>query len=174
MERLETICRRIDGRGYRAYRDLSGQYSFHGMTHVIRRTALADYLARAAADQIHGEADTVGRPRRGSGGSGRIQICPCGQEILPRSNVEVFNDEIVLRLTAGLPAAGRRILGREAFTLLARRIPAIVEQSMLARARAGGVSAIDTFPGGAGDRALARPLEIAAALNRLRGLSTKH
>ncbi len=168
MERLHALCRRIDGRSYRAYKDLAGRYTFDGMTlhvdHVqgdpfaapsrirvviptpaagfpahamespVRRTALADYLARAAAEAIRGEAAPGGSGGRGSGGSGRIQICPCGQEILPRSNVEVFDDHIALRLTAGLPAAGRRILGRQAFELLSSRVPAIVRGSMLASA----------------------------------------
>ena len=164
MQRLHRECLRIDGRGYKAYKSIAGSYPFDGMAlhidHVQgdpfaapsrlrivvpwevaslpeharanpdRRRALADFLARSAAAAI---GDSRG-PRRGSGGSGRIEICPCGQEVLPRSNVEIEGDRIVVRITVGLPAAGRRVLGREAARLLTERIPALVRASLLADA----------------------------------------
>jgi len=61
-----------------------------------------------------------------------VEICPCGQEVLPRSSVQVGRDRIVIRLTLGLPAAGRRVLGREAARLLTERVPRLVQRTLLA------------------------------------------
>ncbi len=163
MERLREACLRIDGRGYKAYKSLAGAYRFDGVTlsidHVqgdpfaapsrlraivpwdragfpeharenrVRRRALADLLARALERVL---ADRTA-PRRGSGGSGRIQVAPCGQEVLDRTSVEVFDDRIVVRVTVGLPAAGRRVLGREAARVLTERLPAALVDAVGAR-----------------------------------------
>ena len=164
MERLRRGCLRIDGRGYKAYKALAGAYAFDGMRlhidHVqgdpfaapsrvrivvpwdiagfgdhchsnrVRRRALADFLARSVADVLRDDRG----PRRGSGGSGRVEICPCGQEVLPRSSVQVGRDRVVVRVTVGLPAAGRRVLGREAARLLTDHLPQLVRRSVLADA----------------------------------------
>ena len=164
MERLRRECLRIDGRGYRAYKDLAGRYTFDGMTlhidHVqgdpfaapsrlrvtvpwdvaalpgharanpVRRRAAADFLARAVASALRRSRGH----RQGSGGSGKVEICPCGQEVLSRSNVEVGEDEITVRITAGLPAAGRRVLGGQAAALLTEGIPELIAASVLSPA----------------------------------------
>ena len=161
MQRLRSLCHRIDGRGYKAYKDLAGRYSFDDMTlhidHVqgdpfaapsrlritipwtvaglpeharesaVRRRAAADFLARSVANVLR----RAGDPRQGSGKSGKVEICPGGQEVLARSNVEIGEDEITVRITAGLPAAGRRVLGRQAVILLCDRVPELIEQSVL-------------------------------------------
>ncbi len=166
MERLRSICQRIDGRGYRAYGDLAGAYRFDlGTLHVdhvqgdpfaapsrvrvvvpweraglpehardgaVRRVAAADYLARGVAAALREPRRR--EPRRGSGGSGKIEICPMGQEVLLRSSVEVLDDAVVARLAVGLPAAGRRVLGREAWRLLGERLPSIVRRTLVADA----------------------------------------
>jgi len=167
MARLRSRCLRIDGRGYKAYQSLARASRVDGITltvdHVqgdpfaapsrlrlnvpwevagfedhtrvneVRRRALADYLSRVTADELR----TAGRGGRGSGKSGRIEICPCGQEVLPRTCVQVGSDRIVARITVGLPAAGRRVLGREAARLLCERVPAVVRQTLLADALDG-------------------------------------
>ena len=108
----------------------------------IRRVALADFLARslkrAASDR--GEKDpgnasksaTRGSRGRGSGKSGRIFVDAGGQEVLERSAVRIDADWIEARIELGLPAAGRRILGREAADLLIGRLPRLVEEGLLA------------------------------------------
>ncbi len=64
---------------------------------------------------------------RRSGGSGKLDMLRVGQEVLERTALVVDDDGAArVRLTAGLPAAGRRILGRAAAELLADRLPAIV------------------------------------------------
>jgi predicted ABC-class ATPase len=69
--------------------------------------------------------------RRGSGGSGRIGILSPGQEVLERSALTIAGDGGArLRLTVGLPAAGRRILGRAAAELIVERLPLCIEQGL--------------------------------------------
>jgi len=110
----------------------------------IRRVALADFLARrlkrAASgreQESRGEAPGSsthgsGRRGRGSGKSGRIFVDAGGQEVLERSAVRIHEDWIEARIELGLPAAGRRILGREATDLLVGRLPRLVEEGLLA------------------------------------------
>lgn len=161
MERLVDTLRRIDGRGYRAYQDLRGRYRGRGFVlHVdrvqgdpfaapselravlepafagfgeaelgsaVRRVALADFLTRSLGSAV---ARRGGR-RMGSGSSGRIGVCPCGQEILERTACEVTaGAEVTVRFTVGLPAEGRRIAGRAAATLLAEELPALLADSL--------------------------------------------
>jgi len=163
MDRLRVACLRIDGRGYKAYKGLAGAYRFEGGTlsidHVqgdpfaapsriralvpwemtrypdharanrVRRRALADFLARAIDRRIREDRG----PRRGSGGSGKIEILRCGQEVLDRSSVEVDGERIVVRLSVGLPAAGRRVLGREAARLLTEQLPDLLADTLPAK-----------------------------------------
>ena len=82
------------------------------------RRATADFLQRVlypALDRAAGGA--------GSGRSGLLEIAATGQEVLDRTGVAVDAEGGArVRLCAGLPAAGRRILGRAAAELLARRL----------------------------------------------------
>jgi len=91
-----------------------------------RRTALEDFITRQAAARIH----QLDRNRKGTGKSGLIHIDRPGQEILPRSAVKVNEDKIELRLSVGLPAAGRTILGKEAVKLLCEDLPLLVLQTL--------------------------------------------
>ena len=54
-----------------------------------------------------------------------------GQEILARSSVVLTDDGVELRFTAGLPAQGRRILAREAETMLFRAVPKLVQEALV-------------------------------------------
>ncbi|MDE0885860.1 MAG: ABC-ATPase domain-containing protein [Myxococcota bacterium] len=110
----------------------------------IRRIALADFLARALQKAIQGgdrkQPGPGTSPRHaprgargpGSGKSGRIFIDVGGQEILERSAVKIHPDWVEARIELGLPAAGRRILAREARHVLTHRLPEIVESGLLA------------------------------------------
>jgi predicted ABC-class ATPase len=53
-----------------------------------------------------------------------------GQEILERSSIIMNGEFVEARLVAGLPAQGRRILGRQAATMLCDDLPKIVEASL--------------------------------------------
>ncbi len=157
---LAHLLDRIDGRGYRAYREVAGAWDLEGCQLVIdhvqgdpfadpsrvrvrvpgARTGLPPW-ACAAGSRSTGLASHLARAfarhagdvrSRGSGKSGRIEMeCP-GQEVLAQSAVAVAEDgSIEARFRIGLPAAGRRVLAAEASRLLVDEVPRLVEQSLL-------------------------------------------
>ena len=96
-----------------------------------RRVGLSCLLARTLAAAARG---TRGR-RAGSGKSGEIGMADPGQVVLANTAVVVGNNGAVeARFTVGLPAAGRRVLGRAAERLLLDTLPALIERSLPARA----------------------------------------
>jgi predicted ABC-class ATPase len=160
VDDLRRILNRIDGRGYKAYRDTRGAFDFGDFTlhvdHVqgdpfaapsklrarvpqrcaelprslfenaVRRTAFEDFLARRVRSAIRGG----GAERRGSGKSGLVSVDAGAQEVLERTAVVVRDDWVEVRLQAGLPAAGRRVLGRQAEAMLCGSLPEIVEAAL--------------------------------------------
>ena len=158
-EDLGRVLRRIDGRGYKAYRDVRGAWELGGLTlfvdHVqgdpfaapsrlrlrvpmavadfpadlfanpVRRLALEDFLVREAARALpHGS-------RRGSGQSGLVSVDVGGQQVIERTACVVTPEFAELRVQAGLPAAGRRVLGREAEVLLCEDLPGLADAALL-------------------------------------------
>lgn len=157
---LRTILQRIDGKGYPAYKDIRGRYEFEEFTLFIdhvqgdpfaapsrlrvrlpmrlagfppdtranrsRLIALRDFLARAFAAGCR----TVSDRSRGSGKSGLIAMDWPGQEILERSAIVVTPDFVEARFVVGLPAQGRRVLGRQAAAMLAEDVPHIVNTTL--------------------------------------------
>jgi predicted ABC-class ATPase len=83
-----------------------------------RKIAIEDFLLRAFRSAVR-SGPTVG----GSGRSGDVVIDAGDAEILARSGCELTSEHLELRFRAGLPAAGRSVLGREAAELLCRVIP---------------------------------------------------
>ncbi|MEM6789320.1 MAG: ABC-ATPase domain-containing protein [Myxococcota bacterium] len=163
FDALAALLRRIDGKSYRAYKDLTGRgyADRHLDLHVDHvqgdpfappsrlrafvphdvadfdpalyatsagRDALADLVARrfARAARRHGGGG------RGSGKSGRIEIDAPGQEVLARSACTLDDTGITLRFSVGLPAAGRRVLGREAVRLLVEDLPEVIRDATFA------------------------------------------
>jgi len=158
---LRSILQRIDRRGYKAYEEIRGVYQdgevVLAIDHVqgdpfaspsrvrliverqhlalpecadrVRRVALEDYLARRARRAIA----SLGQRRRGTGKSGLILIDAGGQEVLERTACRVFPDRVELRLSVGLPAAGRTILGDEAIELLVEALPAVARATLWLR-----------------------------------------
>jgi predicted ABC-class ATPase len=158
-EDLRRVLRRIDGRGYKAYRDIRGAWTLGRVTlhvdHVqgdpfaapsrlrlrvpveaagfpaelqtgpVRRLALEDFLVRAAARAA------AGGVRRGSGKSGALFVDAGGQQVIERTAAVVTPEFVELRLQAGLPAAGRRVLGREAEALLCQDLPDLADEALL-------------------------------------------
>lgn len=94
----------------------------------LDRVAVADALAREVAAYLTEEAPTAGRS--GSGKSNTISIGALGQEVIERTNVLVTPERIEFRLLVGLPARGRRVLGRQAATLLVDDVVAAVAAGM--------------------------------------------
>ncbi len=82
------------------------------------RRATADYLQRALHIALSRSSGGAGSRK-----SGLLEISRAGQEVLDRTGVSVdAHGRARVRLCAGLPAAGRRILGRAAVDLLGRRL----------------------------------------------------
>ena len=134
---------RIDGRGYKAYREIEGAWRLQpGVVLCIDRVQ-ADPYAPPSAARLQVDLDRSGLPAglcRGSAGtvafcdflarkaaaaaSGGLVVHGPGAEVLARSTVCVEPDEpglLELRLGVALPASGRRIRGREAERLLLDR-----------------------------------------------------
>ncbi|AOY78151.1 ABC-ATPase domain-containing protein [Clostridium formicaceticum] len=164
FQELEKILTQLDGRGYKAYKDLQGQYQWRDFTLSIdyvqgdpfaspsrirvtvpgekggfptelydtphKRRAVIDFLSRVVAKNIYRIYDHVG----GSGKSGLLSIGHCGQEILERNYIVIDQNRVEARLEVGLPAAGRKILGREAKEIFLEAIPKIVEASLFFKA----------------------------------------
>jgi len=159
-EQLRKLLRKIDGKGYKAYKELKGVYDFRQyylfIDHVqadpfaspsrvrirvhkdfakfpkdtyrnkSREIALRDYLTRKFAEAII----KFSKGKRGSGKSGLIGIAKTGQEILERTSVFVSDTYIEVRFTMGLPAHGRRILGKEAEEMFFKELPEIIRASL--------------------------------------------
>lgn len=163
-QKLADILRRIDGRGYPAYREIQGAWTFPNFTlwvdHVqgdpfaspsrVRITLPASVAAFPQATYANtsravGLTAFLARAfaaaarrhsrRRGTGKSGEIHMEAPGQEVLPQTAVQIGREgNVEARFTVGLPAQGRRVLGHEAARLLLEDVPAVVNESLLAAA----------------------------------------
>lgn len=158
-EDLDGILRRIDGKGYKAYKGIRGRYEFPSFDLIVDHVQGDPFASpsRLRAIVSHPKAgfpeDTYGnRSRRialadfllrrfyqvatsasrpcGSGKSGVIAIDRPGQEILERTALIVSDRTIEARFSIGLPARGRTILGSEARRILLDTVPRIVMQSL--------------------------------------------
>lgn len=150
----------LDGRNYKAYKAVRGHYTFDQFTLFIdyvqgdpfaapsrlrvrvpqtvarypeetyendnRRIGLENYLATAVA-----AAAETAVSRHGSGKSGLLAIDAPGQTMLPRSCLQVTPEFVEAQIAVGLPAQGRRVLGRSAAQMLCDDLPQLVAQSLL-------------------------------------------
>ncbi len=160
MDRLKDLLRRIDGRGYKAYKELKGSYDFGTYRLTIDHVQGDPYAApsrlsvfvpapraqlppelwstpvrRIAFEDFLGRATAAAirqcvRGRRGIGKSGEIRIATSGQQILQRNALLITEPGVEARLTLGLPATGRTILAREAEAMLFRELPEVVSQAL--------------------------------------------
>lgn len=111
-----------------------------------KRIAVSDFLTRSFRRNLRNMpkreekrenpyARAYGRKREedssSAGNSSQIFIDRCGQEILERTSVLIKAHQVEIRLEIGLPAAGRRILGREANAIFQKLLPRLVESSCL-------------------------------------------
>lgn len=161
---LTRLLSRIDGRGYKAYKEIKGNWAFPDFALFIDHVQGDPYAAPSRVrvrvpGAVTGLSEEVCRPasralgtacllarrfdgvarreasRRGSGKSGQIRIEHPGQQVIPNTAVRVEGDGTVeARFRMGLPARGRKVLGRQASELLVDDVGAIVEHSLVARA----------------------------------------
>ena len=158
---LEKILFSMDGKSYSAYKSLKGEYKFEkyilAIDHVQsdpyappskmrvimdrkicgipceltdtknKNIAVSDFLTR----NFYREIQKSGNDSTGTGGSGRIFIDRCGQEILERTSVMIKEDKVEVRFEMGMPARGRRIMGKAAQKIIFEQLPEIVEKSIV-------------------------------------------
>jgi predicted ABC-class ATPase len=94
----------------------------------LRRLGLEDYLLR----ELHRNIAKTPGSIRGSGKSGEIGVQTPSQKILKRSALLIRENRLRLLMFAGLPADGRRILGKECLRLFAEVLPPLWSNSLLA------------------------------------------
>ena len=158
---LREALRRIDGKGYGAYKDLRGTYDCSGyvlfIDHVQGDPFAAPSLLRVRVPQSSAQfpselfsnrarrialedfvtrafgAACRGRRHdgRGSGKSGQIFTAQCSQEVLERSSARVTSEHVELSFFLGLPAFGRRIAGRQAEAMFFQDLPQLVSASLV-------------------------------------------
>jgi predicted ABC-class ATPase len=161
---LRSRLRRIDGRSYRAYQELRGEWELSGVwlfiDHVqgdpfaapsrVRlrvEASAADWSPELLASRARriGFEDYLARAtrkaiaatvrgNRGSGKSGSVSIDAGRQAILERTAASADSEFVEVRLEVGLPASGRRVLGSEAESLLLDELPALADTALHANA----------------------------------------
>ena len=90
------------------------------------RRACADFLQRRVRAVLAGSGRRQGRGP-GSGKSGMLEVAASGPQVLERTAARVAaNGSVELRVSVGLPAAGRRILGRAAAELVCAQLPSLL------------------------------------------------
>lgn len=149
---LRRTLEELDGRGYGAYKRIRGAWdgadftlhidhvqgdpyatpsilrlhlppSAHGIPSDAwssrpRRVGLCDVLLRSF------DAACRALPRvSGSGRSGQVRVPVDSPRVVQRAGCTIDGDGLTLRFRAGLPARGRRCLGRAAADLLASHLP---------------------------------------------------
>jgi len=160
QKRLDEILNRIDGRGYKAYREIKGAYRFPGFTLHIDHVQ-GDPFATPSRIRVRVDRKTSGLPQslslnksrkialcdyltrvfyrscltyskgtRGTGKSGLITVDRPGQEILESTAMVVSGQWVEARFFMGLPAQGRRIAGEDAAIMFLKELPEIVQASL--------------------------------------------
>lgn len=159
MQMLHQELLRIDQHGYKAYKEIEGEYRFPDFLLMIDHVQGDPFAAPsrlriqisqtqagfpkklyesrsreiALRDYLNRQfvriSDTI-QSKRGSGKSGLIQIACPTQQVLERSAVWISDQQIEVRFAVGLPARGRTILGRQAAELLCEDLPAIVDRAL--------------------------------------------
>ncbi|MDS0525382.1 ABC-ATPase domain-containing protein [Clostridium sp. SHJSY1] len=151
----------IDGRGYKSYKSLEGQYNFNdyilSIDHVQGDPFAAPSRVRIIMNQrvanipnelfnkyhkkvavqdfltriFYNNINVYSKRVYGSGKSGLISISKCSQEILDRTAIIVNEKEIQVRIEVGFPARGRSVLAKELEKILYEFLPQIVKNSVI-------------------------------------------
>ncbi len=159
-EDLKRTLKRIDGKGYKAYKDIEETYDFGNYIIILDhvqgdpfaaptrvRVRVPQNVARFPEKSYSQKSRNIAlrdfltrrfsdasckfsKGNRGSGKSGIISIDRPGQEILERTSMFVTKQWVEARFFMGLPAYGRKIAGREAEDMFFTELPKIVQSSL--------------------------------------------
>ncbi len=157
---LKEILKRIDGKGYKAYKSIKNEYAFQNFTVAVKHVQGDPYsaptrvyvrverkLSGFADDTTSNKIRTIAlcdfltrrffkmckkysRGNRGIGKSGLITIDQPVQEIHERNSMVVNSRVVEARLFMGLPAFGRTISAKHADIMFFEELPKIVEASL--------------------------------------------
>lgn len=160
-EVLKKDLDRIDGKSYKLYKDLEGEYDFQNYVlsidhvqgdpfaspsriRVIVNQNIAKFpkelydnknKSMAVADYLTREfyfnINKYSEKIFGSGKSGLIAISKCPQEILERTSIIINEDKIEARFYVGFPARGRSVLSAELEKILYKIVPNIVDKTLI-------------------------------------------
>ena len=165
MQRLRSTLDRIDRKGYRAYKNLSGSHYFGSFVLFVDRVQRDPFappslirirtransfdpklfensVRRVAFEDfltrsVEKEIRRTVRGNRGSGGSGRVEIQHASQVVLPRTSMVVEPGYVEARMAVGLPARGRSVDARAAKTVLLEELPEVVRRGLVAAPDSG-------------------------------------
>ncbi len=160
-EELRRTLSRLDGKGYKAYKDIEGAYAFgeirlhidhvqgdpfadpSRLRIVVRRRTAglppSGYSTKsrevALRDFLARSFDRALGSRKdhvhGTGKSGAMYIDAPGQEILERSATSVDGERVEVRFKAGLPARGRSVMGKAAARMIVDELPRLAARALL-------------------------------------------
>lgn len=152
LGRLKAILSAIDGKGYKAYKEIEGAYQLTPDVVFFLDHAQGDPFAAPSRARIRVRMERANIPPflysnmvrrmalqdfilraaskrlrafsklRGTGRSGLYHVDAGGQEVLLRSGCLVTGGFVEVRFFMGLPAAGRRILGHTALDMITHDI----------------------------------------------------
>ena len=152
MESLASRLTNLDGKGYKAYKGLLGEYRFDGWTLMVdhvqadpfaapsRMRALVDTDTARLPETVFGSPerqraarDFIARAFRGAVREEQALGIDAGQQtVLERTAALLTRGGVELRLTLNLPARGRTILGHQARKLICDTLPEAVLQAATA------------------------------------------
>lgn len=157
---LLNLLNRINGNGYKGYKETEGEYDFGryilSIDHVQGDPFAVPSRVRVIVNEKYGKfpenyfnkyykrvavVDFLTRlctfninkyydKVKGSGKSGIFEIDSCDQQILDRTSIFINKERVEGRFQIGFPAAGRKILSQEAIKIFFEFLPNIVEKTL--------------------------------------------
>ena len=157
---LKRELEKIDGRGYKTYKTLEGQYSFEdyilSIDHVQGDPFASPSRIRVIVNNNNNFPKNLfdekykkiticdfltrlfskniykyGEKVFGSGKSGLIEISKCSQQVIERTSIIINNEKIEARFYVGFPARGRSVLSKELEKILFNIMPNIVKNTLI-------------------------------------------
>lgn len=159
-QELQSELQKIDGRDYKAYENIKGQYKFDkfilSIDHVQGDPFAPPSKARVTVSQADAKFlleffdspckriasvdfltrlfdENIKRYYQkvyGTGKSGLLTIDSCGQEMLDRTSIVIDEAKVEARFEIGLPASGRSVLGRSVGIIFFEALPRIIANTL--------------------------------------------